>query len=136
MGKLHRLLNEAFEHNRPSNKVTFPASIRRQLQKTLHQTLHNQRFRSRIKSIIQRCFSFRKNIRVFYNRIFTSRFVFIYQQNEKILETEYQYYYCVSRSIKQFHSKYLDTLRVLRTFATAAPQSVSNYFSYHAILAQ
>ena len=22
MGKLHRLLNEAFEHNRPSNKVT------------------------------------------------------------------------------------------------------------------
>ena len=135
MGKLHRLLNEAFEHNRPSNKVTFPASIRRQLQKTLHQTLHNQRFRSRIKSIIQRCFSFRRNIRVFYNRIFTSRFVFIYQQNEKILETEYQYYYCVSRSIKQFHSKYLDTLRVLRTFATAA-QSVSNYFSYHAILAQ
>ena len=25
MGKLHRLLNEAFEHNRPSNKVTLVA---------------------------------------------------------------------------------------------------------------
>ena len=91
MEKLHRLLNEAFEHNRPSNKVTFPRT-QVQLDEPENSAIDNQRFsHDQKKSIIQVFFISFRNFRCFLPdlRIFTSsRFVFIYQQSEKILETE------------------------------------------------
>ena len=68
MEKLHRLLNEAFEHNRPSNKVTFPRT-QVQLDEAENSALDNQRFSHVIKkSQLFRCFSFLLGTFVFFTR--------------------------------------------------------------------
>ena len=69
MEKLHRLLNEAFEHNRPSNKVTFPRT-QVQLDEPENSAIDNQRFsHDQKRSIIQVFFISFRNFRVFYQTL-------------------------------------------------------------------
>ena len=67
MEKLHRLLNEAFEHNRPSNKVTFPRT-QVQLDEPENSAIDNQRFSHDQKSQLFKCFSFLLGTFVFFTR--------------------------------------------------------------------